>query len=516
MLAAFQTLSPGKAETPETRPDAGRIYQRFMTNMDSPDVQGEAHALINEAIDQLDPLACDLPDQPHQLESWMEKGFQTTTTKYSRYLEKRKQGGPRSFFSNRAHALYFLRAAAPTKLVDGAWLYGILKHWRNPKFADLLHTYLEELGKGIVDKNHVAIYKSLLSSHSLELTGDLDDRFYSQGLLQLALAGNAASYLPEIIGFNLGYEQLALHLLITAYELNEMGIDPCYFTLHISADNTDTGHARRAVRTVLDNLPKLGNADEYWRRVRLGYGLSNAGIGTSEVIGGFNIEQEVVNIFSRKSVAGRGVHSNYCRIAGRHVNDWLERKEEIPEFLAALQRTDWINRGMPVKKSRLWNLLEGNNADMFGVFTGYELQIIHDWIRGDASVDGRAYTDTVQHELRSIRPSYKVAAKLSRLRGNRPSNEDSQQSGEDSNDEDLLALTEQLQTLTSAEQEALLIKVMAPDLHWTPAGLYATKLFSRQFHENPLGADKKSQQCDSYTVSSRFMSDVKGLATCHA
>ena len=488
MLVVFKPLLPGKVETPDVKVNAGRIYQRFMVNMGSPDIQREAEALINEAISQLDPLACDLPDHPHQLEAWMEDCFQTTTAKYGRYLEKRKQGGPRSYFSNRAHALYFLRAAAPTKLVDGAWLYGLLKHWRNPKFADSLHTYLEELGNGIADKNHVAIYKSLLSSHSLDLAGDLDDQFYSQGLLQLALAANAANYLPEIIGFNLGYEQLALHLLITAYELNEMGIDPYYFTLHITADNTDTGHARRAVRTVLDNLPKLGSADEYWRRVRLGYGLSSAGIGTSEVISSFNIEQEVVNIFSRKGVAGRGVHSNYCRIAGRHVNDWLEHKEEIPEFLAALQRTDWINRGMPVKKSRLWHLLEGHRADMFGVFTTYELQVIHDWIRGDASIDARAYTENAQHELRSIRPSYKVAAKLSRLHAETPLNNDFQHSADDLTDEDLLALTRQLQILNGAEQEALLIKAMSPELHWTPAGLYATRLFSRKFHENPRGA----------------------------
>ena len=484
MNVATLPQSRSKNDTLRTQLSTRLSYQRF-TEMDSLEVRHEAQALIDQALAQVESLDCDLPDHPNQLESWMKDGCEDTTEKFARYLEKRKNGGSRIYFSNRAHALYFLRAAAPTKLVDGAWLYGVLKYWRNPKLADLLHTYLEELGNGNAGKNHVAIYKSLLSAHGLDLAGDLDDPFYYQGLLQLALAGNAADYLPEIIGFNLGYEQLALHLLITAYELNEMGIDPYYFTLHITADNTDTGHARRAVRTALDNMPKLGNSTDYWRRVRLGYGLSHAGTGTLDVISSFNIAKEVVSIFARKGVAGRGVHSNSCRIAGRHVNDWLQRKEEVPEFLAALQRTDWINLGMPVKKSRLWNLLEGHRADMFGVFTAYELQVIHDWIRGDASIDALAYTDTVQHELKSIRPSFKAAARLSSARTTAPPNDELPHRADDMADEDLLALTEQLKTLNGPECEALLIKAMAPELHWTPAGLHATKLFTQQFQQNP-------------------------------
>ncbi len=53
---------------------------------------------------------------------------------------------------------------------------------------------------------------------------DLSDDHYIQGALQLAMAHHADQFLPEIIGFNLGYEQLPLHLLITAYELKELGI----------------------------------------------------------------------------------------------------------------------------------------------------------------------------------------------------------------------------------------------------------------------------------------------------
>src|SRR5690606_39248043 len=96
----------------------------------------------------------------------------------------------------------------------------------------------------------------------------LPDAHYEQGLIQLALGWNAQDFLPEIVGFNLAYEQLPLHLLISAYELNELGIDPYYFTLHITVDNTDTGHARRACQAAIDAAPRMHDGGEYWRRVR--------------------------------------------------------------------------------------------------------------------------------------------------------------------------------------------------------------------------------------------------------
>ena len=39
--------------------------------------------------------------------------------------------------------------------------------------------------------------------------------------------------MPEAIGFNLAYEQLAYHLLVTIHELKELRIDPYYFVLHV-------------------------------------------------------------------------------------------------------------------------------------------------------------------------------------------------------------------------------------------------------------------------------------------
>ncbi|RZI98555.1 MAG: iron-containing redox enzyme family protein, partial [Haliea sp.] len=315
LVAQASTLESGAA----TR----RLYDELLAGSPDDALRLRARHFLDAAIAEVEDEDCDLPASPHDLLDWMRTSAQSAGNRYRAYLDERKAGAPRRYFANRAHALYFLRNVAPTKLVDGSWLYGLVAHWQNPRFSDLVLTYIEELGEGEPDKNHVVLYRKLLERYGLDPVDGLPDALYTQGALQLALGWNAEEFLPEVIGFNLGYEQLPLHLLITSYELNELGIDPYYFTLHITVDNDDTGHARRAVQAVHEALPRIGDSADFWRRIRNGCKLSNAGVGTTDVIAGFDIDQEVVRILAHKSSAGKGAHSDYCRVAGRHVNDWL-------------------------------------------------------------------------------------------------------------------------------------------------------------------------------------------------
>ena len=469
---------------PSTEGKIRQLYERLLVPSPDEAARLEAHAFVAHALAQAQTEACDLPDAPQDMLAWTHQAAQLATAKYRAYLAGRKAGQPRRYFTNRAHALYFLRAVAPTKLVDGAWLHGVLAHWQNPRFADLIATYVEELGEGRPDKNHVLLYRRLMETHGLSPADPLPDGFYTQGVLQLALGLNAEDFLPEVIGFNLGYEQLPLHLLITAYELNELGIDPYYFTLHVTVDNADSGHARRAVQAVLDNLPRLGKPGEFWQRVRNGSRLANAGIGTTEVIAGFDIGREVLDIFARKSATGLGAHSDYCRVAGRSVNDWLGQPDSMPAFLAALEQAGWIKRGAPAAQSRFWKLLQGGKAEMFGVFSPYELQLIHDWIRGDAaSADGQAY-DEPALLAGQRRPSFRAGARLAQRQAGLPADTDGLVLLDASHDEvldtDLQALHAELAAagdLTARKQ--LLVQAMSPCLHWTPAGLHATRQFQR-------------------------------------
>jgi hypothetical protein len=443
-------------------------YQRLASGEPDATARAEAAAFLRTEIARLDPQASELPESPDGLLAWMERTTGEVHARYAEYLEERRAGAPRRFFSNRAHALYVLRSVAPTKLVDGAWLYGLVRHWRNPRLGDLVRTYVEELGEGAEDKNHVVLYRQLLARHALDPLDGLDDALYEQGAIQLALAWNAEEFLPEVVGFNLGYEQLPLHLLVTAYELNELGLDPYYFTLHVTVDNSGTGHARRACQAVLDLLPRLDDGGAFWRRVRTGAQLACAGTGTTDVIRGFDIEQEALRILRQKAPSGSGAHSDYCRVAGRSVNEWLREPRRMGEFVRALRQAGWIRFGEPPASSRFWGLLQGPRAEMFGVFSGYELQVLHDWIRGDASADGQSF------EAAAIPATRRTATFRAQARAQR---ERTVASPAPTLDPDLQPWRERWQAAGPQERFELLVDAMSPARHWTPAGLEATRLF---------------------------------------
>jgi hypothetical protein len=331
---------------------------------------------------------CELPSSVDDWAAWVADHARKVGEDYAKYLEDRHAGRPRLFFTNKAHALYFLQHVAPSKLVDGAWLFSALNHPSDWRYHDLIRTYLEELGDGDAALNHVVLYRNLLVEHDCAPDRPLPDDRYIQGSLQLALGHLGEEFLPEVIGYNLGYEQLPLHLLITAFELNELGIDPYYFTLHVTIDNASSGHARKAVETVSQFLSTAVDPEEFLSRLRDGYMLNDLGAGTVSVIKSFDLEQELVAMLEAKRSFGQHMHSDYCRLEGKTVNEWLAAPGQCRQFLSALENKGWIKRNQDPGLSRFWQLIDGPGAVMFGVFNGYEKQLIKDWISGTWQENG--------------------------------------------------------------------------------------------------------------------------------
>src|SRR5690606_31728955 len=268
------------------------------------------------------------------------------------------------------------------------------------QIATAQDTTMQTLTQYQADKTDIrALYQSLLHAPTHHLSearhflrsqlqlaaphlADLPDDRFLQGTLQLALGQLAGEFLPEIIGFNLGYEQLPLHLLISTYELTELGIDAHYFRLHITIDNASTGHARRAARAVLDNLPSEGQ-QAFWRRVRQGYQLNELGASSTSVITDFNLDRELCRVLEDKARGAGHMHSDFCRVDGRTINEWLDSSGQIAALLDALQQKGWIKRHQDPANSRFWRLIQSNRAPMFGVLSDYELQQLHDWLAGE-------------------------------------------------------------------------------------------------------------------------------------
>lgn len=467
-MTALQNLACSNPQPVPAAAPARELYNALMRQPEAGTLD-TARQYLNDRLDEAAQLPGGLPESFEDLERWVAHNATQVAEQYAAYLKARHEGAPRRFFSNRAHALFFLRAVAPTKLVDGAWLYGTLGHWADVRYHGLIRTYLEELGDGEPAQNHVALYRRLIADLECEPHGELEDGYYVQGAIQLALGALGKDLLPEVIGFNLGYEQLPLHLLITSFELNELGIDPYYFTLHVTIDNASTGHAQKAAQSVLELLPATGR-EAFMQRVRAGYQLNELGIGTRAAIAAFDLEDELVAMFERKQAFAQHMHSDYCKIEGRTVNQWLAEPGGIRPFLTALERKGWIKRKADPAQSRFWQLIDGPGAAMFGVFSAYEKQLLADWI-----ADG--YVPQADQRRGSANPfrlkfrQHPLADSLARAGG--------------PNVEDRAQVQAALAQPGPAPRLERLLPFLAPQCHATPAGLYATRLFARELAGEP-------------------------------
>jgi hypothetical protein len=262
-----------------------------------------------------------------------------------------------------------------------------------------------------------------------------------------------------------------------------LGIDPSYFTLHITIDNRATGHAHKAVEAVLRNIPVMGDEQEYFRRIRNGYKLNMLGASTTSIIDSFDLYEELINIFREKSRFGKNMHSDYCRLEGRTVNEWLAHDEQIPGFIKALENKGWILRHEDPAASRFWKLIDGDHAEMFGVFSSYEKQVIYEWIVGDWKPEKPKaaqlnITSLTKLNDLSFRAKRRLVDQMMPSAAGEPSvDADIEKSPEITAEQKLL---EQKISATADRHEvfSLLARLISPAMHHTPLGLMATRIYA--------------------------------------
>jgi hypothetical protein len=443
----------------------------------------ESAAFLARQLSEKHSHDTSMPATMAELDTWLAEHNEMVGRQYHEYLAARKAGQPRWYFRSKSHALFFLRAVAPTKLVDGSWLYGLMKHWQDPRLASLIKIYLEELGDGVEAMNHVVLYRKLLKLNACEDWKNLDEKFFTQGAIQLALAAHTDSHLPEVIGFNLGYEQLPLHLLITAYELKELNIDPYYFTLHTTIDNAQSGHARGAIDAVREAMPVFADSGDYMQRVINGVKLNDVGLSTLDIIRHFDMQDEVVRILQSKANIGQFMHSDRCVIGGKTVNDWLKDQDQIAVFLQEMEKVGWVKRHQNPEDSPFWKVIAGDKAPMFGVFTGYEQQVIYDWIAGEALESqpmlarlGRPWRMVEKQAIAQDEARQKQYGNVYDFRSGHKLTQQLRQANDFNQDQ--LAFERHVHGIDD-EQKLMdfLVDWMSPAKHYTPLGLCATRYF---------------------------------------
>lgn len=334
------------------------------------------------------------------------------TLRLEQYAERRKNGAPRELFQTLEEARKWLIQRAPSKLVDGAWLGHIHKVATPFELRGVTknawQVMSEELGDGDLAKNHAAIYWDLMEKIGARLPPDDSVEFveaecghegnvdtWKSAVTQLLISLFPNEFMPEILGFNLQFECLTWDTVRAFRELKELGLDDYYFLLHISIDNSDSGHAAMALKVVVGYLQHvqatLGDAalQKAWKGVQVGYLLSEkfaAGDEPQTQITVCNrFAGDLVRIFKAKASVSAKLHcASRVKIGSKALSEWLsyqdlDTDQGQAEFLVALSKArPWIRAGNSAN-SRLVSAFEWNGK-MFGALTETELEVLKNWI----------------------------------------------------------------------------------------------------------------------------------------
>lgn len=382
-----------------------------------------------------------------------------TTREWEQYLARRRAGSPVEMFEDKEEAKWWLKQIAPVKYVDGSWLGHI--HKITTPFAlrratkDAWQVMSEELGDGDPQKNHVSVYRELMKDIESGLPAadtfdfihprhQLDQKcVWEAAVVQLLISLFPHEFLPEILGFNLHFEGLTLETMKAATELEELGLNPYYFILHISIDNADSGHTAIAMQAVVKYIEHVrqaeGNtaAQQAWKRVQAGFilskGLSIAPQCPSRRIPAVDYfprnihEVEMVRILRAKAPVAHKIHcGSRMMIGGRRLADWLNPhafagKQWQMDFLDSLSNMKpWVRRG-DSSRSKLIQELSWEGK-MFGSFTQNEVEVVRRWIDALENSNPQVYwsfvlrTETMSEQVlqkQDIRVDYPVLSPTS-------------------------------------------------------------------------------------------------------
>jgi hypothetical protein len=167
----------------------------------------------------------------------------------------------------------------------------------------------------------------------------------------------------------------------------------------------------------------------------------------------------------------------------------------MPEFLAALEAAGWIKRNEAPENSRFWKLINGERAEMFGVFTNYEQQLIRDWITGDSGPIGTAQSAASSPRQPSFRARQRMDESIANTADqSRPAymsrgvfrGQHARQRAANDHDDfnvDLRLLEDELAALRDRRKiMSRLVELLSPAAHHTSAGMMATRIFNRMFN----------------------------------
>ncbi|KAF1825872.1 uncharacterized protein K489DRAFT_100032 [Dissoconium aciculare CBS 342.82] len=349
----------------------------------------------------------DLVDyDPIRLSHFIKANLNDTLDQWVRYVDRRKAGQGPELFSTHDQAKAWLVSQAPLNYVDGAWLSHIHKTDTPFQLRSItVHAWQilsEELGDGNLEENHVQLFISLLRSVGANLPeGDTlafaestdgmnDELVWKAAVTQLIVSLFPHEFLPEILGFNLHFEQLSMQTLKAAKELEEFAISGKYYSLHISVDNIDCGHSAMALEIIdryMKHIAQSGSdeAQSFWKRIQAGYLLSQ---NLDDCTTAKQHEEQLAKSLSEKMLVSSKIHcGSRVRVGKLSLQDWMNTLGRIndegssQEFLSILAGAKpWVKRGDSKGSLIMREISRGGK--MFGAFTAMEVSRLRTWIDG--------------------------------------------------------------------------------------------------------------------------------------
>lgn len=357
------------------------------------------------------------------LQTFIKRQDEQVATQWEQYIIRRRAGGMRELFQTREESYDWVKQKAPLKLVDGAWVGHVHRvstpYDKRHVTKDAWQVMIEEYGDGNLEMHHVHLYSRLVQEAGVCLPppdsadfidprhGMVNTLVWKAAVSQLLMSLFPHDYLPEILGFNMHFELLTLETMKAAKELEEVGMSGYYFFLHISIDNSHSGHTAMAVNSVAKFLAHVEStegaeaAEKAWRRVQAGYCLSSAlscpEFGTSTTSGN-EWNQELAEVFKAKALTAGNIHCpSLIKIDGQTLSQWLVPEnfasiESQKRFLAALARLKpWVRAGDSANSRLTHELAWGGR--MFGSFTAAEVELVRRWIDNLSNHSPQVYLD---------------------------------------------------------------------------------------------------------------------------
>ena len=372
---------------------------------------------------------------PAAIQAFVQTQDEQVAIQWEQYITRRRSGGMRELFQTLDESHDWIKQRAPLKLVDGAWLGHVHRvttpYGKRHVTKDAWQVMTEEYGDGNLEMHHVYLYGQLLQEAGISLPqphsadfihprhGMVNTLAWKAAVSQLLISLFPHEFLPEILGYNMHFELLTLETMSAAKELEELGLSGYYFFLHISIDNSHSGHTAMAVNSVakflahVESTEGAGAAERAWKRVQAGYCLSSA-LSCPEFASPTTScnewNKEVVEVFKSKAQSAGNIHCpSLIKVDGQTLSQWL-----VPEnfssirsqerFIAALAKMKpWVRPGDSANSRFIRELSWGGK--MFGSFTSAEVDLVKRWIDNLCNQCPQAYLELVD-DLAPLSPAW--------------------------------------------------------------------------------------------------------------